>query len=52
MIYFIALIVAVLVYVVVKFLLSKVASLRDIAEIIAVCLGLLTALAVVGYIKI
>jgi hypothetical protein len=52
MIYFIALLVAVLAYVIINFMLSKVKSLAPIAELIAVISGILVALVVVGAIHI
>lgn len=44
MIYFVALLIFILVYVIVKFLLSKVESLVGVAEILAIVIGILAAL--------
>ena len=46
--YFVALLILVLVYVVVKFLLGKVSALAELAEILALVCGVLAALAYLG----
>lgn len=46
--YLVALLILIAVYVVVKFLLSHVASLAPIAEVLAVVAGVLAALVYVG----
>ena len=47
-IYFVALLILVLVYVIAKFFISRVESLAGIAEILAVIIGVLAALLYLG----
>lgn len=51
MIYFVALLIFILVYVVVKFLLSKVPPVAELADILALVSGVLAALYYVGAFK-
>lgn len=48
MIYFIALLIFILVYVVVKFLLSKVPAVAELADILGIVAGILAALFYIG----
>lgn len=48
MMYFVALLIFILVYVVVKFLLSKVDAVKDLADILGLIVGILAALYYVG----
>lgn len=50
-VYFVALLLLVLTYVIVKFLLEKVPSLAPLADILAVIAGILVALWYVGAIR-
>lgn len=50
MVYFVALLIFILGYVVVKFLLSKVESLAGLAEVLGIIAGALIALLYLGYI--
>lgn len=51
MIYFAALLFGLLAYVIVKFLLKKVPSLADLAELAAIIVGFLVALLYVGVLR-
>lgn len=51
MVYFIALLLFILVYVVVKWLLERVDSLKGVAEILAIVVGILSALFYLGVLK-
>lgn len=51
MVYFVALLIFILVYVVVKFLLGKVAAIAELADILGLIIGILAALWYVGVLR-
>jgi hypothetical protein len=51
MVFFVALLIFILVYVVVKFLLSKVESVAHLAEILGIVVGILAALWYAGALR-